>query len=120
VLLKLTPWKVTVCPLTDSVAFQNPVTAWPAGNVTVTVQPVIVLEPVLVTRDGWITYPVAHWVWATKVMEQPPGPGGAVVGGVVVGGAVVGGAEVGGRVVGGLLVGGGWVLPALSAVRTEV
>jgi len=60
VLLKLTPWKVTVWPLTDSVAFQNPVIAWPAGNVTVTVQLVIVEEPVLVTREGWMTYPVAH------------------------------------------------------------
>src|SRR5436190_12479107 len=48
--------------------------AWPAGRVTVTVQLLIVLVPVLVTRDGWITYPVCHCVCVTSVMEQPPLP----------------------------------------------
>ena len=51
-LQKLTGRNVTVCPLTDSVAFQNPVIACPAGRITVTVQLLIVLDPVLVTRDG--------------------------------------------------------------------
>jgi hypothetical protein len=54
-LLKLTPWYVTVCPLIDWVAFQNPVMACPAGSVTVTVQPVMFVVPVFVTRDGWMT-----------------------------------------------------------------
>ena len=116
-LLKLTPWKVTVWPLTDSVAFQNPVIAWPAGNVTVTVQLVIVEEPVLVTRDGWMTYPVSHWVWVTSVMEQPPDP----VGGGEDGGGDDGGGEDGRCDDGGGLVGGGdWVAPAFSALRTAV
>ena len=46
---------VTVCPLTVSVVFQDPVMAWPAGKVKVTVQPLIVAVPVLVTRLGSTT-----------------------------------------------------------------
>src|SRR5215471_8622865 len=48
--------------------------ACPAGRVTVTVHPVMAAVPVLVTRAGWMTYPVCHWVWVTSVMEHPPPP----------------------------------------------
>ena len=46
---------MTVCPLTVSTAFHDPVIACPAGSVNVTVQLLIVAVPVLVTRAGSIT-----------------------------------------------------------------
>ena len=58
--LKLTLLAVTVCPLVVTVEFHEPVSAWPAGSVYVTVQLLIVEVLVLVMVSGWITYPVAH------------------------------------------------------------
>src|SRR4051812_39188416 len=76
----------------------------PFANVQVTVHPVLVPDPVLVTvTAAW--KPPDHELVIAYTAEQPPAGGGVVVGGTVVGG-VVGGRVVGGTVVGGTVVGG--------------
>ena len=64
---------VTACPLVVTAAFHDPVIECPDGRVNATLH-VIVDVPVLVTRTGWTTYPVPHWVWvvATTVQPDPP------------------------------------------------
>jgi hypothetical protein len=46
------PRAVTVCPLTVTAAFHEPVRVCPGGRVNVTVQPEMLEVPVLVTRTG--------------------------------------------------------------------
>ena len=43
---------VTFCPLTVATVFHDPVSTCPAGNVNVTVQPVMVDDPVFVIVNG--------------------------------------------------------------------